>query len=179
MIDYLSLKCRCITRCCGQWASAATYCAEVAAVTVLTAARIDLRGLERQLARAGCITARRAGGLRVWHDGESSVVDTSTAIVDDLSDHLIDQAGQLLGRPPRDGLTCVFDGPVGRSEAWPTVINIARAAARVAPLAVLDDHAGTIYLIHLDRGLIGPDEYEEVRIRSKQANPLLRRLFGG
>jgi hypothetical protein len=101
------------------------------------------------------------------------------AIVDDLSDHLIDQAGQLLGRRPRDGLTCVFDGPVGRSEAWPTVVDIARAAARVAPLAVLDDHAGTIYLIHLDRGLLGPDEYADVRIRSKQANPLLRRLFGG
>ena len=90
-----------------------------------------------------------------------------TAVMDGLSDHLIDQAGQLLGRPPRDGLTCVFDGPVGRSEAWPTVVDIARAAARVAPLAVLDDHAGTIYLIHLDRRLIGP-EYAEVRIRSKQ-----------
>ena len=176
MIDYLSGKCRCITRCGGQWASAATYCAEVAAVTVLTAARIDLRGLERQLAREGCLTARRAGGLRVWHDGESSVVDTSMAIVDGLSDHVIDQAGQLLGRRPRDGLTCVFDGSVGRSEAWPTVVDIARAVARVAPLAVLDDHAGTIYLIHLDRGLIG---YEDVRIKSKQANPLLRRLFGG
>jgi hypothetical protein len=101
------------------------------------------------------------------------------AIVDGLSDYLIDQAGQLLGRRPRDGLTCVFDGPVGRSEASPTVIDIARAAASVAPLAVLDDHAGTIYLIRLDQGLIGPDEYADVRIRSKQTNPLLRRLFGG
>jgi hypothetical protein len=146
---------------------------------VLTSARIDLRRLERQLAREGCSTARRAGGLRVWHNGESSVVDTSMAVVDDLSDHVIDQAGQLLGRPPGDGLTCVFDGPAGRSEAWPTVVDIARAAAKVAPLAVLDDHAGTIYLIHLDRGLIGPEEYADVRVKSKQANPLLRRLFGG
>ena len=71
----------------------------------------------------------------------------------------------------------MFDGPVGRSEAWPTVVDIARVVARVAPLAVLDDHAGTIYLIHTDRGLIGLDEYEEVRTRSK-ANSLLRRLFG-
>ncbi len=146
---------------------------------VLTSARIDLRRLERQLAREGCSTARRAGGLRVWHNGESSVVDTSMAVVDDLSEHVIDQAGQLLGRPPGDGLTCVFDGPAGRSEAWPTVVDIARAAAKVAPLAVLDDHAGTIYLIHLDRGLIGPEEYADVRVKSKQANPLLRRLFGG
>ena len=145
---------------------------------VLTSARIDLRRLERQLAREGCSTARRAGGLRVWHKGESSVVDTSMAVMDDLSDHVIDQAGQLLGRPPGDGLTCVFDGPAGRSEAWPTVVDIARAAAKVAPLAVLDDHAGTIYLVHLDRGLIGPEEYADVRIRSKQTNPLLRRLFG-
>jgi hypothetical protein len=146
---------------------------------VLTSGRIDLRRLERQLAREGCSTARRAGGLRVWHKGESSVVDTSMAVVDDLSQHVIDQAGQLLGRPPGDGLTCVFDGPAGRSEAWPTVVDIARAAAKVAPLAVLDDHAGTIYLIHLDRGLIGPEEYADVRVKSKQANPLLRRLFGG
>ena len=114
-------------------------------MTVLTAARIDLRRLERQLAREGCITARRTGGLRVWRDGESSVVDASMAIVDDHSDHVIDQARQLLGRRPRDGLTCVFDGSVGRSEAWPTVVGIARAVAMVAPLAVLDDHAGTIY----------------------------------
>jgi hypothetical protein len=146
---------------------------------VLTSARIDLRRLERQLAREGCSTARRAGGLRVWHNGESSVVDTSMAVVDDLSEYVIDQAGQLLGRPPGDGLTCVFDGPAGRSEAWPTVVDIARAAAKVAPLAVLDDHAGTIYLVHLDRGLIGPEEYADVRVKSKQANPLLRRLFGG
>ena len=146
---------------------------------VLTSARIDLRRLERQLAREGCSTARRAGGLRVWHNGESSVVDTSMAVMDDLSEHVIDQAGQLLGRPPGDGLTCVFDGPAGRSEAWPTVVDIARAAAKVAPLAVLDDHAGTIYLVHLDRGLIGPEEYADVRVKSKQANPLLRRLFGG
>jgi len=98
--------------------------------------------------------------------------------MDGLSGHTIEQAGQLLGRAPRDGLTCVFDGPAGRSEAWPTVVDVARAAARVAPLAVLDDHAGTLYLIHLDRGLIGPEEYADVRIKSKQANPLLRRLFG-
>ncbi len=148
-------------------------------MTVLTGTRVDLRRLERQIAREGCLTARSASGLRVWHDGESSVVDTSMAIVDDLSDHVIDQAGQLLGRRPGGGLICVFDGPVGRSEAWPTVVDIARASAKVAALAVLDDHAGTIYLIHLDRGLIGPDEYADVRVISNQTNPLLRRLFGG
>jgi hypothetical protein len=147
-------------------------------MTVLTSGRIDLRRLERQLARDGCLTARRASGLRVWHDGESSVVDTGMVRMDGLSDHSIEQAGQLLGRAPRDGLTCVFDGPAGRSDAWPIVVDVARAAARVAPLAVLDDHVGTVYLVHLDRGLIGPEEYADVRIRSKQTNPLLRRLFG-
>jgi hypothetical protein len=116
--------------------------------------------------------------LRVWHDGESLVVDTSMVRIDGLSDHSIEQASQLLGRAPRDGLTCVFDGPAGRSEAWPTVVDVARATARVAPLAVLDDQVGTLYLVHLDRGLIGPEEYQDVRIRSKQTNPLLRRLFG-
>ena len=99
------------------------------------------------------------------------------AIMDGVSDEVFDQAVQLMGRSPRAGLTCVFDGPVGRSEAWPTVVDIARAVARVAPLAVLDDHAGTIYLVHIDRGLIDLDEYEELRTRSK-ANSLLRRLFG-
>ena len=145
---------------------------------MLTSGRIDLHRLERQLVREGCSIARRAGGMRVCRDGESTVVDTAIARLDSLSEHLVEQAGQLLGRVPRDGLTCVFDGPAVRSEAWPTVVDIARAAARVAPLAVLDDHAGTMYLIHLDRGLIGPDEYQDVRIKTKQMNPLLRRLFG-
>ena len=150
----------------------------MAAVTVLTSGRIDLPRLERQLAREGLTIARRNGGLRVRHDGESSVVDMSMAIMDELSDGVFDQAVQLMGRAPRAGLTCVFDGSVGRSEAWPTVVDIARAVARVAPLAVLDDHAGAIYLIHIDRGLIDLDEYEEVRTQSK-ANSLLRGLFGG
>lgn len=145
---------------------------------MLTSGRIDLHRLERQLAREGCLSARGASGLRVWRDAESSVVDTSVARVDGLSEHSLEQAGQVLGRTPKDALICVFDGPVGQAEAWPTVVDIARAAARSAPLAVLDDHAGTMYLIHLDRGLISPDEYQDVRIRSKQANPLLRRLFG-
>ena len=149
----------------------------MAAVTVLTSGRIDLSRLERQLAREGLITTHREGGLRVSGDRESSVVDTSMAIMDGVSDEVFDQAVQLMGRSPRAGLTCVFDGPVGRSEAWPTVVGIARAVARVAPLAVLDDHAGTIYLVHIDRGLIDLDEYEELRTRSK-ANSLLRRLFG-
>ena len=149
----------------------------MAAVTVLTSGRIDLSRLERQLAREGLITTHREGGLRVSDDRQSSVVDTSMAIMDGVSDEVFDQAVRLMGRSPRAGLTCVFDGPVGRSEAWPTIVDIARAVARVAPLAVLDDHAGTIYLVHIDRGLIDLDEYEELRTRSK-ANSLLRRLFG-
>jgi hypothetical protein len=35
-----------------------------------------------------------------------------------------------------------------------------------------------MYLIHLDRGLIGPEEYQDVHIRTTQGNALLRRLFG-
>ena len=69
-------------------------------MTVLTSGRIDLRRLERQLAREGCLTARGASGLRVWHDGESSVVDTGMVRMDGLSDHSIEQAGQLLGERP-------------------------------------------------------------------------------
>ena len=147
-------------------------------MTVLSAARIDQRQLERRLARAGCVTVRQGSGLRVSHNGDSSTVDTSVVDVDVLPDWLINQSWQLLGRRPRDGLTCVFDGPVGRSAAWPTVVDIARAVAVVAPLAVLEDHAGTMYLIHLNRGLLGPEEYQDVRIRNPQGNSLLRRLFG-
>jgi hypothetical protein len=150
----------------------------MAAVTVLSAVRIDPRKLERRLARAGCGVVHLPSGLRILRNGESTAVDISVAMVDQLPDVMIDQAWQLLGRRPREGLTCVFDGPVGRSEAWPTVIDIARAAAFVAPLAVLNDQAGTTYLIHLDRGLIGPEEYKDVRVRPRQGNSLLRRLFG-
>jgi hypothetical protein len=67
---------------------------------------------------------------------------------------------------------------VGRSDCWPTVVDIARAVAAEVPLAVLDDHCGTTYLVHAVRGLIAPEEYEQMRGRATTSD-FLRRLLGG
>lgn len=149
----------------------------MAAVTVLAASRIDQRKVQSRLARMGCTTAATPGGLRVWRLSESFAVDTSMPNLDDLSEVIIDPAAQLLGRPPRGCLSCSFDGPADRSGAWSTVVDIARAVAAVVPLAVLDDHAGTSYLIHPDQGLIGPRQYEAIP-RISPSSELLRRLLG-
>jgi hypothetical protein len=43
---------------------------------------------------------------------------------------------------------------------------------------VLDDHAGTTYLVHPKRGLIGPEEYEAVARRTApSAGEVLRRFL--
>jgi hypothetical protein len=75
-------------------------------------------------------------------------------------------------------VTCSFEGPVGSSDSWPTVVDIACAIAAEVPLAVLDDHAGTAYLVNTKRGLIGPDEYEQMQGRPTTAD-FFRRLLGG
>jgi hypothetical protein len=149
----------------------------MAAVTVLAASRIDQRKMQLRLTRMGCVTAASPGGLRVWRHSESFAVDTSVPNLDDLSEVMIDPAAQLLGSRPRGCLSCSFDGPADRSGAWNTVVDIARAVAAVVPLAVLDDHAGTSYLIHPTQGLIGPEQYEAIH-RISLGSEMLRRLLG-
>ena len=148
------------------------------AVTVLTAAKINLRKVERRLVRAGYTTAPHQGGLRVSRHGRWDAVTTTVREMGDLPTDSHDAARRLLGFPPRTGMTCRFEGPAGRSDSWPTVVDIARAVAAEVPLAVLDDHAGTSYLVHSVRGLIAPEEYEKMRGRPTTTD-LLRRLLGG
>jgi hypothetical protein len=148
------------------------------AVTVLAAARINQRKLERRLVRSGYATVPHEHGLRVSRHGRWDAVTTTAPEMADLPGDSVDAARRLLGYPPRAGVTCSFEGAVGHSDSWPTVVDIARAVAAEVPLAVLDDHAGTRYLVHAVRGLIAPDEYEQVRGRPTTSD-FLRRLLGG
>lgn len=150
----------------------------MAAVTVMTGAKIKHRKVERRLVRAGLAVVPDDGGLRVSRHGRWDVVTMTIADLADLSEGTVDLARRLLGLAPRAGVTCSFEGPAGRSDAWPTVVDIARAVAAEVPLAVLDDHAGTTYLVHPTRGLIAPAEYERVRGRASTSD-ILRRLLGG
>jgi hypothetical protein len=148
------------------------------AVTVLTSANISQRKVERRLARAGCAAMPHDGGLRVSRHGRWGLVTTTASPIADFPADSVEAARRLLGFPPRAGVTCWFEGPVGRSDSWPTVVDIARAVAADVPLAVLDDHAGTTYLVHAVRGLIAPEEYEQARGRAGTTD-FLRRLLGG
>jgi hypothetical protein len=151
----------------------------VATVTVLTAASLNMRKVERRLSAAGYTVAAEAGGIRFSRHGPRDAVDTAACNVGDLPNSAIDSARQLLGLSPRNGIICAFDGPAGQSPAWTTVIDVARAVAAEVPLAVLDDHAGTTYLVHPGRGLIGPAEYETVRRGMPTSTAdMLRRIFG-
>ena len=148
------------------------------AVTVLTAAKINQRRVERRLVRAGYAVAPGDGGVQVSRHGRWDAVTMTVGRLAGLPLDSIDAARRLLGRPPRTGVTCSFEGPAGSSDSWPTVVGIARAVATQVPLAVLDDHSGTRYLVHAKRGLIGPEEYDRVRGRPTTAD-FLRRLLGG
>jgi len=149
-------------------------------VTVLAAAQIRMRKVEKRLAVAGCTVTADADGTHVSRHGRWDVVDTTPCDPDTLPDHTIAAASELLGLRPRGGLACSFDGPPEESDSWPTVVDIARAVAAEVPLAVLDDHAGTTYLVHPDRGLIGPAEIETVRRNTPPSTAdRLRRMFGG
>jgi hypothetical protein len=148
------------------------------AVTVLTAAHLNHKKVERRLARAGYATVAEDGGLRVSRHGRWDAVTTIAARVADLPRNTVDAARRLLGLAPRTGVTCRFEGAVGFSDSWPTVVDIARAVAAEVPLAVLDDHAGTTYLVHAERGLIAPEEYEQA-FDPAGTTDFLRRLLGG
>jgi hypothetical protein len=145
---------------------------------VLTSARVNQRRVRRRLTRAGYAVAGEAGSVRVSRHGRGDEVDATVCDLARLPDRAIASATRLLGLPPRDGITCSFDGRAGESDAWSTVVGIARAVAAEVPLAVLDDHAGTTYLVHPHRGLIGPEEYEQAR-RTSATSDLLRRMLGG
>ena len=144
----------------------------------MAAARINRGKVERRLVRAGCAVVPQEGGWLVSRHGRWDVVTMTVAETRDLPGDSADPAWRLLGFPPRAGVTCAFDGPVERSDSWPTVVEIARAVAAEVPLAVLDDHAGTSYLVHAKHGLIAPAEYEQMRGRPTTSD-FLRRLLGG
>jgi hypothetical protein len=147
------------------------------AVSVLTAARINRRRVDRRLARAGYTAVAQDDGVRVSRSGSGDAVTMSTAALADLPGPSLDAARRLLGLSPSSVVTCRFDGAVGQSEAWAMVVDIARAVAAEVPLAVLDDHAGTTYLIHAGRGLIPPEEYEQLAGTTRPTD-FLRRLLG-
>jgi hypothetical protein len=147
------------------------------AVSVLTAARINRRRVDRRLARAGYTAVAQDDGVRVSRADSGDAVTVSTAELADLPAPSLDAARRLLGLFPSSGVTCRFDGAIGESDAWVTVVDIARAVAAEVPLAVLDDHAGTTYLIHAGRGLVPPEEYEPLP-GTNRSTDFLRRLLG-
>jgi hypothetical protein len=147
-------------------------------VTVLSAATIKLRNVQRGLVGAGYAMVPQDAGLQVSRHGRWDAVTITATRMADLPGDTVDAAQRLLGLAPRTGVTCSFEGSVGESDSWPTVVDIARAVAAKVPLAILDDHAGTTYLVHAERGLIAPEEYEQVRGRPTTAD-FLRRLLGG
>jgi hypothetical protein len=147
----------------------------VATVTVLTAARIDVGRLQRRLARAGYDTVADADSLRICRPDRRMPVDARVSDPSELPPDILDSARRLLGRRPRWRLTCSFDGPAHTSEAWGTVVDTACAVAANVPLAVLDDLAGAVYLVHPNRGLVRPQDAAE---GGRSASDVLRRLLG-
>lgn len=141
------------------------------AVSVLTAANINLRKVMRQLERDGYSPVAHAGVIDV------GAVSVAASRLDSLPSDRHDVARRMLGLRVWSGVDCRFDGPLGTGDAWTTVVDIARAVAAVVPLAVLDDHAGTSYLIHSKRGLVPPQEFNETHGPSSSSD-FLRRLLG-
>ena len=144
-------------------------------MTVLTAAPVNLRKVERRLAQAGYVAAAEAGTVRISRHGRWDAVYTTVFNAARLPDRALQSARQLLGPAPRIAVECSFDDELGRSDAWTTAVDIARAIATEVPLAVLDDHAGTTYLVHPVRGLVSPEEYEAVQRQTPWNS--LRRFF--
>jgi hypothetical protein len=144
------------------------------AVTIVAAVKINQRKVVRRLERSGFAVTP---DLVVSAPGRPDV-GIGLVKAEELRTDSADAARELLGGPARAGLRCVFDGPAGQSDAWPAVVDIARAVAAEVPLAVLDDHAGTVYLIHGERGLVDPGEYEKLRGRPSTSD-FMRRMLGG
>jgi len=140
---------------------------------VLATVRLNWRRLRRRLDRAGYATFPGPDTVRVSRDGRG-VVETAGVDPARLPEQVTRSAWRLFGSPPRDGLTCSFADPAGSSESWHTVIALARAVAAEVPLAVVDDLAGTTYLVHPEQGLVLPPERP-----GTLTSDVLRRLLGG
>jgi hypothetical protein len=147
----------------------------MAMVKVLTARKINQRRVQQRLTHGGYATVAAGGSYRISRHGRWDAVEIHMADVADLPLDGRDYAKQLLGLAPSNGITCSFDGDVGQSDAWTTVVDIARAVAAEVPLAVLYDHRGTTYLVHPGRGLIGPEA--SAGAERDTTSDLLRRMF--
>ena len=147
------------------------------AVTILAGAKVSQRRVARRLLRAGYTLTTGDDSVLVSAETAPDAVTMSVQPLAEVPAGSAEAAGLLLGVAPRAALTCSFTGPPGRADSWPTVVGIARAVAAEVPLAVLDDSAGTRYLVDAKRGLIAPAEYEQVRGRPSTGE-LLRRMLG-
>jgi hypothetical protein len=149
----------------------------VATVTLLAARRINPGRLQKRLQQAGYLVSAEPCGFRLG-DGRPVIVDTTLCDQHGPADALTELATELFGGPPRGRVSCTFDGPPAVSPEWTTVVDVARAVAAIVPLAALHDGTGTVYLVHPQRGLIGPDEYRAIP-KPEPALDVLRRLLGG
>jgi hypothetical protein len=139
-------------------------------IWILTTRRIDRRKVERRLGRDGYLVAQDT----VSRPDRQITVTITRPDPATLPTRVVDSARQLLGVNPRHSIACTFE----TQSAWPAVVDIARAVAADTPITVLDDHAGTTYLVHPKRGLIGPEEYEVVARRTApSAGEFLRRYL--
>lgn len=150
------------------------YAHGVARVTILTGRRIDWRKVERRLTRGGYVTTQTTVALAAQQTTVTVAVRMAVPDLAALPAQVLDSARQLLGVNPKHAIACTFDA----DPAWPVVVDIARAVAADTPITVLDDHAGTTYLVHPKRGLIGPDEYQAVaKHTAPSAGEVLRRYL--
>jgi glyoxylase-like metal-dependent hydrolase (beta-lactamase superfamily II) len=154
------------------------FAAEMGTVTVLAGSSLDLHRLARRLKRTGYATSATARGLHVSKPGGEPVVTVSLVDGSNLSHQMITGVPELIGTRPKVGLTFAFEGPFGQSPARSTVVDIARCVASLAPLAVLNDHAGNLYLVNPNEGLVPTGDIQPGRGNSA-ASMMLRRLFGG
>lgn len=162
---------------------------------ILTTVAVDVHKLEEALSRSGHSMVWDARGCLLSRGGTTIAVHDSSATLHDLPDRVAAGARTLLGRRPKVRLTCQYDataapgGPaVGGTarggaaegadgEGWRMVLDVARAVAGRVPLAVLVDPAGTVRLVHPERGLVSDQQYQA----QKRPNPvadLLRRFLG-
>lgn len=166
---------------------------------ILTTVAVDVHKLEEALARSGHSMVWDAHGCLLSRGGTTIAVHDSSATLHDLPDRVAAGARTLLGRRPKVCLTCQYDTaavpgtaagstvqggfPAGGTsggadgEGWRMVLDVARAVAGRVPLAVLVDPAGTVRLVHPERGLVSDQQYQA----QKRPNPvadLLRRFLG-
>lgn len=148
----------------------------MAVVTVLTAFPFDLTKLEKTVPGMAAQPELAAGSFVITQKGHRIVVSEGTRALAELSLQAIRSATELLGRPPKFAAACAFDDIGDYRYEWDIVVEFAKAVAARVPLAVLLDHAGTIYLINPKRGLISYEEYEA--LRRPQTSDFLRRMLG-